>query len=120
MKRDFLLSISAAAALCAALLVPPVTGCSASRTIEGVRVSEIPNDLRDEYELFALRCSKCHGLARPLNAGDKSDEFWQRYVTRMRRQPGSGIALADEPPILRFLHYYSARTRTGSPIGVQK
>lgn len=120
MKRDVWFGFSAITALLAALWMPPLTGCSASRTIEGVRVSELPSELRDEYELFAQRCSKCHGLSRPLNAGDKSDEFWQRYVTRMRRQPGSGIALEDEPPILRFLHFYSERARGGSSVGVTK
>ena len=120
MKRDVLFGLSATTALLAALLVPPLGGCSASRTTEGVRVSEIPPELHDEYELFAQRCSKCHGLSRPLNAGDKTDEFWQRYVTRMRRQPGSGIAIEDEPPILRFLHFYSARVRGGAAVGVPK
>lgn len=120
MKRDVLFGFSATAALLAGLLLPPLAACNASRTGEGLRVSEVPSDLRDEYEVFAQRCSKCHGLSRALNAGDKSDEFWQRYVTRMRRQPGSGIAVEDEPPILRFLHFNSARTRAGATNGVQK
>lgn len=120
MKRHVLFGFSAAAALLAALFSSPLAGCSASRSIEGVRVNEIPPDLREEYELFAQRCSKCHGLSRPLNAGYKTDEFWQRYVTRMRRQPSSGIAIQDEPPILRFLHFYSERERAGASIGVQK
>ena len=96
-------------------------GCNVRSSIEGVRLSEIPTpELRSDYELFSQRCSKCHGLARPLNAGDKSDEFWQRYVSRMRRQPESGIAVEDEPPILRFLHYYSDRVRNGSGTGIAK
>lgn len=120
MMRSLVYGFSASAALLAALCLAPLVGCGPARPIEGVRVSEIPPELRDEYELFAQRCSKCHGLSRPLNAGYKSDEFWQRYVTRMRRQPSSGIAIEDEPPILRFLHFYSERERAGAPIGVQK
>ena len=32
-------------------------------------------------------------------------------MTRMRRQPSSGITLEDEPPILRYLNFYSAQLR---------
>jgi hypothetical protein len=68
-------------------------------------------DLRADYQVFAQRCSKCHSLARPLNSGIDTDEYWQIYVTRMRRQPASGISLADTVPILRFLHAYSIAQR---------
>jgi hypothetical protein len=60
-----------------------------------------------DYELFAIRCSKCHSLARPLGSGITEDAYWAKYVERMRRQPGSGISPTDVPTILRFLHYYS-------------
>jgi hypothetical protein len=68
-------------------------------------------DLRADYLVFAQRCSKCHSLGRPLNSGIDTDEYWQIYVTRMRRQPASGISLADTVPILRFLHAYSIAQR---------
>jgi hypothetical protein len=64
-------------------------------------------EVRADYALFALRCSKCHSLARPLNSGIDSDEYWQLYVAKMRRQPGSGISGEDSVAILRFLHRYS-------------
>ncbi|RYZ59897.1 MAG: hypothetical protein EOP08_15065 [Proteobacteria bacterium] len=120
MKREHVGGLSVLGALVLALVLGPAAGCSTSRSLEGVRVSEVPVELRDNYELFAQRCSKCHGLSRALNAGDKSDAFWQRYVTRMRRQPGSGIAPEDEPPILAFLHYYSARVRGAESTGSTK
>src|SRR5215472_8877468 len=69
--------------------------------------SQLPQALRADYELFAQRCSKCHSLARPLNSGISDDRFWRRYVEQMRLKPGSGISLADEERILRFLHFYS-------------
>ncbi len=64
-----------------------------------------------DYTLFTLRCSKCHSLARPLNSGIDSDEYWQLYVAKMRRQPGSGISADDAVAILRFLHSYSVEQR---------
>jgi hypothetical protein len=68
---------------------------------------QVPPELQGDYALFAQRCSKCHSLARPLTSGIDDDDYWRRYVERMRRQPGSGISLEDEPPILHFLHYCS-------------
>ena len=88
---------------------------------EGVSVSSLPPEHQAEYALFAQRCSKCHSLARVLNNGDHDERYWARYVSRMRRQPASGIAPEDEPPILRFLNFYSAQLRAenGTDAGVQ-
>ena len=69
-----------------------------------------PSDAAD-YALFALRCSKCHSLARPLNSGIDRDDYWRLYVAKMRRQPGSGISVEDSVAILRFLHLYSIEQR---------
>jgi hypothetical protein len=74
---------------------------------EGIDPSTLPDNVRADYDLFALRCSKCHSLARPLSSGIDDDEYWVEYVARMRRQPGSGISMEDTVGILRFLHYYS-------------
>lgn len=75
---------------------------------EGVDRTTLPDSVRPDYDLFALRCSKCHSLARPLSRGIVDDDYWALYVARMRRQPGSGISVEDTVAILRFLHYYSA------------
>jgi hypothetical protein len=64
-----------------------------------------------DYALFAVRCSKCHSLSRPLNSGIDRDDYWRLYVARMRRQPGSGISEEDTVAILRFLHLYSIEQR---------
>jgi hypothetical protein len=74
---------------------------------EGLDPLRMPPEVRADYALFALRCSKCHSLSRPLQSGIVEDGFWAEYVERMRRQPGSDITLEDTIPILRFLHYYS-------------
>jgi hypothetical protein len=85
-------------------------GC-ASFGREGLDPATLPPELRDDYAVFARRCSKCHPLARALQSGIDRDSHWVAYVTRMRRQPGSGIAAADVEPILRFLRYHTAVVR---------
>lgn len=114
------LRLASLAPLIALVLLTLAFGCAgggppgARSRGEGVVVGSIPSELRDEYALFAQRCSKCHSLARALNNGDRDEKYWALYVTRMRRQPSSGIAPEDEPPILRFLNYYSAQLRAES------
>jgi hypothetical protein len=93
----------------AVVFAPVLAGCPPRG--EGIDPSSVPPNLRADYELFAQRCSKCHSLARPLDSGITEDDYWRDYVTRMRRQPGSGISPADEEPILRFLFYYAAEQR---------
>lgn len=78
---------------------------------EGYDTSRMPEGVRADYAVFADRCSRCHSLARPLSAGIDDDVAWKRYVDTMRLKPGSGISLADEAPILRFLHWYSTQRR---------
>ncbi len=78
---------------------------------EGLDAEKLPAEVQPEYALFAQRCSKCHSLARPLQSGIDDDEFWHRYVARMRQQPGSGISEDDGAVILRFLHYYSVEQK---------
>ncbi len=82
-----------------------LAGCPVDKS-EALDPSTLPEGVRGDYAVFAQRCSKCHSLQRPLASGITDDEQWQHYVARMRRQPGSGITVADEEPILRFLHYW--------------
>jgi hypothetical protein len=95
-----------------ALLLPalgmPSSGCATheSRHGETVDVSKYPPDIQEAYEVFAVRCSRCHTLARPLSARISDPQHWIRYVNRMRLQPGSGIDSENAKIILRFLLYY--------------
>ena len=82
-------------------------GCYFLERGDGLDPAKVPDDERNDYAIFAQRCSKCHSLARPLNSGITTDTYWRIYVERMRRQPASGISEADTVPILRFLHWYS-------------
>jgi hypothetical protein len=81
--------------------------CAATAAGDGLDPAQLPAEVRDDYAVFARRCSKCHSLARPLYSTIDHDSWWEAYVNRMRRQPGSGIAPGDVAPILRFLHYYT-------------
>jgi len=88
-------------------------GCATqeSRRGETVDVSKYPPEIREAYEVFAVRCSRCHTLARPLDARINDPQHWIRYVHRMRLQPGSGIDAQNAEIILRFLLYYHGHTR---------
>jgi len=92
-------------------LILLVLGCPTLHSTDGVEVARLPPEMRDDYAIFADRCSKCHSLARPLTSGIDDDEYWRRYVARMKRQPSSGITEDDTPRILNFLYYYSAQLR---------
>lgn len=86
-------------------------GCGAYQRGEGLDVAVVPPNLRDDYELFARRCARCHSLSRPLNARVDGEQHWAQYVNRMRRMPGSGIAPDDVAGLMRFLTWYSAARR---------
>jgi hypothetical protein len=93
----------------AALLLGMLSaGCATqeARHGESVDVSKYPPEIREAYKVFAVRCSRCHTLARPLDARINDPQHWIRYVHRMRLQPGSGIDEANAKIILRFLLYY--------------
>jgi len=99
--------------LCFALFGLVLTGCPDAKT-EGLDPNTLPESQRADYAIFAQRCSKCHSLSRPLNAGITDDAYWAMYVARMRRQPSSGISESDEIAVLRFLHYYSSEQKSAA------
>ncbi|HKU43344.1 MAG TPA: hypothetical protein VJR89_34520 [Polyangiales bacterium] len=106
--RDITRSWAWGVALFAAL-AGACAGMSAVRSGDTIDTSGYPKDIQAAYEVFAVRCSRCHTLARPLNARIRDPEHWVRYVTRMRRNPTSGINPKDAEIILRFLLYYTAQ-----------
>jgi hypothetical protein len=91
----------------AALLMLSCADAHAARRGDRVMVDSYPREIQAAYRVFARRCSRCHTLARPLNAHITDEAHWVRYVTRMRRQPTSGINREDAKTILRFLLYYA-------------
>jgi hypothetical protein len=104
--------------LAAAVVFVVLAGCSGAaheRRPDGIDVSAYPADIQEAYGVFEYRCSRCHSLARPLNAQITDTSFWREYVERMRRMPGSGINSSDAQTILKFLVYYTEhRDSSGS------
>ncbi len=97
-----------AGALALALVLRAAAGENADEGPDRIDVSDYPADQRERYEIFAVKCSKCHSLARPINARLTPDE-WQGYVKKMARRPGSGINDEAAQSIAEFLRYYSTR-----------
>ena len=100
-RRELARSVALALALA-------MCGCAGNEARRGDRVdvSGYPEEIRDAYRVFEFRCSRCHTLARPLNARIDDPQHWVRYVRRMRRQSGSGIDEKNGETILKFLLYY--------------
>ncbi|MEY4579114.1 MAG: hypothetical protein RL701_3817 [Pseudomonadota bacterium] len=95
--------------LCCAGLIICVYSCVPSSNIrhgDTLDVSRYPQEMQDAYQVFATRCSRCHTLARPLNARIHDPQHWVRYVERMRLNASSGINAKNGQTILRFLLYY--------------
>jgi len=97
-----------AVALALALVAGVKAAEDADEGPDRIDVSDYPADQREHYEVFAIKCSKCHSLARPINARLTPDE-WQGYVKKMARRPGSGINDSAAKNITEFLIYYSTR-----------
>lgn len=86
-----------------------------SSTVElPAEVGELPPQLEAAYRVFAINCSKCHGLERPLTAPVSDHGHWERYVARMMRTPSSGISATEGPIILSFLFWYTDK-KNGRP-----
>ena len=88
------------------LVLVLAAACAATPARTGVKQA-LPPELHADYDLFAVRCSKCHALSRPLQSSVTDDRHWANYIERMRLQPASGISAQDAPRILRFLSYYT-------------
>ncbi len=92
-----------------------ITGGSSRRGgLPASTVATYPPPVQAAYKVFAVKCSRCHTLSRPLNAAIYHYAHWANYVTRMRRHSGSGISPADAEEILVFLKYYADQIAPGS------
>lgn len=103
------------AVLALGLGVGCVTGRSSRRGgLPASTVATYPKPVQSAYGLFAVKCSRCHTLSRPLNAAIYDYAHWAKYVTRMRRHSGSGISPSDGDEILVFLKYYADQNAPGT------
>jgi len=94
------------ALLLASLAIASTSCGGGGQRVDATDTSRYPPEIREAYDVFAVHCSKCHALARPLTARITDPRHWDLYVARMRRMPASGISPNDARVILRFLHYY--------------
>ena len=113
---------AAVSALVVALVIPanglstePDLGLEKRDGPDIVDVSAYTEDLQRAYEVFAIKCSKCHSLARPINARVSDPAFWRTYVDKMARRAGSGINERSGQEITAFLEHYT-RQRTSSTV----
>ncbi len=67
-------------------------------------VNGYPKEIQENYKIFAVKCAKCHTLARPINT-DKTAQEWKMYVKRMMNKPDSGISPSTGKRIYRFLKF---------------
>jgi hypothetical protein len=80
---------------------------------EQLDVSAYPAEQRQNYAVYARACSRCHGLARSLNAPYTSRGWWEFYMTGMRvrgRVAGRPFSREEIQAVLDFLEY-DARVR---------
>lgn len=75
-------------------------------------VSGYPPEMQAKYRIFENRCSRCHGLERPIQAR-VAEGGWTAYVRRMARHPGAGIDARDQRAIAEFLEYHHQRREGG-------
>ncbi len=73
-----------------------------------IDVSRYPEPQKKGYEMYAVKCAKCHPLARSVNARFSAAD-WKRYMKRMIRRPNSGINEEQATLIYDFLKYYAAQ-----------
>ena len=73
-----------------------------------IDVSRYPEPMKKNYEMYSVKCAKCHPLARSVNARF-SPADWKRYIKKMIRRPNSGINEEQAANIYDFLQYYAVQ-----------
>jgi hypothetical protein len=104
----FLVGSALAALLAAANYGPDFKPDARDSGPGSVDVSGYPEEQKKNYGMYAAKCSKCHPLARSINARFSAQE-WKRYMKRMIRRPNSGINEEQAANIYDFLKYYSSK-----------
>jgi hypothetical protein len=73
-----------------------------------IDVSSYPESMKKAYDMYAVKCAKCHPLARSVNARFSAQD-WKRYMKKMIRRPNSGINEEQAAAIYEFLKYHAAQ-----------
>jgi hypothetical protein len=77
---------------------------------DAVDVSKYPAARRRDYRVYVRVCSRCHTLARSINAPYVSRGWWEFYITNMRMRSGrrgESLDARDAAAVLDFLEYDS-------------
>ena len=73
-----------------------------------IDVSSYPPEMKKSYDMYAVKCAKCHPLGRSVNARFSAQD-WKRYMKKMIRRPNSGINEEQAANVYDFLKYYSSQ-----------
>jgi len=78
-----------------------------------IDVSAYPKIQQKNYALFAQTCSRCHTLARPINAPIVTEKGWRRYLRRMHAYSKNSPVKLTQPEINSILSFlvYDAKIR---------
>lgn len=90
-----------------------LAGCQPQERLVLIPPSETvrtPPAIREACLVAEQKCSRCHDLER-IKIAHHAMVDWPIYVEKMRRQPGSGITVADTTVIVRCLNHLSMRQR---------
>ncbi|MEK7389045.1 MAG: hypothetical protein AAB036_05050 [Elusimicrobiota bacterium] len=82
-----------------------------------VDVSRYPAAQQRNYEVYVRACSRCHTLARSINAPYVNRAWWEFYITNMRlrsRLRGERLDPGDIRPVLDFLDHDSYERKVAS------
>ena len=103
-----------------ASVLPPVPAAPDARVREALYYSDIgpdsvdvsayPAQQRYQYAIYARACSRCHTLARSINAPLVGRGWWEFYMLGMRmrsRREGRPLTPDETQAILDFLEYDS-------------
>lgn len=75
---------------------------------EDIDVSKYPPEQKENYKLFVRKCSRCHTVARAINAPLALPEEWEQYVRKMEKKRRSGLDKKSADRVISFLQYDSS------------
>ncbi|MEK7399741.1 MAG: hypothetical protein AAB116_22605 [Candidatus Poribacteria bacterium] len=70
-----------------------------------IDVSKYPAEQQANYKVYVQKCSKCHTLARSVNAPSKSPKEWKDYIDKMKKKKRAGLDAKSSKTILNFINY---------------
>jgi hypothetical protein len=82
---------------------------------EEVDLSSYPTQQKHNYRIYASACSRCHSLARSINAPMADRRWWEFYMLSMRvrgRISGRPLTKDEVKAVLDFLEYDGRERKT--------